>query len=255
MNARREPLLWLQLIALGVLPLELLLILLVLAGSDPGPLPLLERLLCWGLGTVLPALVLWRYPADPLSLLLLQVPEGLRSVEQKKLSSAPATLVERLYLAAGSGLLLPMLWWLDRQSSLASELAPLGSGHRLLSLVLSAALLAVLLWQWQQLGQATALLMRPAKSAAPPSADAAETRTAAEAGAPANKATTTSAGNAAAPTRLSLGLPLLTLAPLTMVPLAMAVAPVAPSPTSGSAATRAPVAVQPEQPSAEKQGE
>ena len=64
MNARSEPLIWLQLIAVGVLPLEALLLLLLLAGSDPGPLPALERLLCWGLGGLVPALVLWRRPAD-----------------------------------------------------------------------------------------------------------------------------------------------------------------------------------------------
>ena len=45
--ARREPLLWLQLLGLAALPLEALLLLLVLAGADPGLFPGFE---C-GIGT------------------------------------------------------------------------------------------------------------------------------------------------------------------------------------------------------------
>ena len=41
--ARREPLLWLQLLGLAALPLEAAALLVVLAGADPGPLPGLER--------------------------------------------------------------------------------------------------------------------------------------------------------------------------------------------------------------------
>ena len=52
--ARREPLLWLQLLGLAVLPLETALLLLVLAGADPGPLPGLERLFTWALGALGP---------------------------------------------------------------------------------------------------------------------------------------------------------------------------------------------------------
>ena len=48
MQSRREPLLWLQCLAIGVIPLELLLIRLLLAGADPGPVPMVERLLIWG---------------------------------------------------------------------------------------------------------------------------------------------------------------------------------------------------------------
>ena len=45
MQPRSEPLLWLQCLALGAIPLELLLIRLVLAGADPGPVPGVERFL------------------------------------------------------------------------------------------------------------------------------------------------------------------------------------------------------------------
>ena len=48
MSARNEPVLWLQLMAIGAIPLELQLLRLILAGSDLGPVPSVERLLCWG---------------------------------------------------------------------------------------------------------------------------------------------------------------------------------------------------------------
>ncbi|MCX5941755.1 MAG: hypothetical protein NTU65_01305, partial [Cyanobacteria bacterium] len=53
--ASREPLLWVQLLGLAAWPLEALGLLLLLAGGDPGPFPLVERLFCWGLGALLPA--------------------------------------------------------------------------------------------------------------------------------------------------------------------------------------------------------
>ena len=64
MSSRSEPLLWLQGLAIGAIPLELLLIRLVLAGADPGPVPGVERVLIWGVGVLAPAVALWRRPAD-----------------------------------------------------------------------------------------------------------------------------------------------------------------------------------------------
>ena len=54
MITRREPLLWLQLMALAVIPLELELLRLILSGSTFGPSPALERLLVWSLSVVAP---------------------------------------------------------------------------------------------------------------------------------------------------------------------------------------------------------
>ena len=63
-TARSEPLVWLQLLGPALFPLEALALLLALSGGDPGPLPLLERLLCWAIGAVAPALLLAQRPAD-----------------------------------------------------------------------------------------------------------------------------------------------------------------------------------------------
>ena len=168
MTARSEPLLWLQLVGLGAIPLELLLVLLLLASSDPGPFPGLERVLAWGLGAVAPSVLLWRIPPDPFSLLLLCTPVRLRTPGQLGFSQQPMGLPLKLLLASGTALLLPLLWWLDPTSVLATSYALLPTPNRLTALVAVAPLLTLMVWQWQQLMQATVLLARNHKPSDPP---------------------------------------------------------------------------------------
>ena len=157
----REPLLWVQLLGLAAWPLEALGLLLLLAGGDPGPFPLVERLFCWGLGALLPAVLFWRLPPDLWSLLLLQVPLRGRSERQLRLSALQASLGLRLVAAAGTLPLLGLVWWADRQGGIAWSLSPLAATPRLGVLLVCAPLLALMLWQWQQLLQAIWLLTRP----------------------------------------------------------------------------------------------
>lgn len=249
MNPRREPLLWLQLVALGAIPLEVLLLLLLLAGADPGPLPGLERVLVWGLGVLAPGLLLWRRPADCGSLLLVQVPAGGRSPLLRHLNGLQRGWPPRILLLSGAALLLAGLWVLDRRAALAGPLTPLDEPGRLVTLVLAAPLLALLLWQWQQLGQALWLLSRT-----PQRLEAAGGETAGEDGGV-----------------LSLGLPLLLLPALELEGLqaeppgggkgdaasgtaAAAVPPAASGAVStGSAGSPAAVAIEPEQPGEDQQ--
>ena len=219
-RAASEPLLWLQLLGLSLLPLEALLLLLLLAGSDPGPFPALERLLAWAIGALAPAVLLWRRPADVWSLLLVRTPANGRRELQRRLSALQASPLLRIGLAVGAALLLVLLWWLDASSALASAVAPLPEAPRLVDLLLSAPLLALMLWQWQQGLQALWLLSRSPEQIA--------------ATAPLEPA-------ALAQCRLSPGLPLLLPEPLAGAePLASGVA--------------AAVAVEPEQGAAEQQG-
>ena len=95
MNPRREPLLWLQCLALGAIPLELLLVRQFLAGADPGPFPEIERLLVWGIGILAPAIALWQRPADWGSLLFARIPIAVRNSEQNSLSTGQGGLVSR----------------------------------------------------------------------------------------------------------------------------------------------------------------
>ena len=171
MTSRSEPLLWLQLIGLGAIPLELLLVLLLLAGSDPGPFPGLERGLTWALGAVAPSVFLWRMPPDPLSLLLVCTPVRLRTPVQLGFSQQPMGLPLKILLASGTALLLPLLWWLDTTSVLATSYALLPTPNRLAALVAVAPLLTLVVWQWQQLAQASVLLGRNhQQTPAPPGA-------------------------------------------------------------------------------------
>jgi hypothetical protein len=257
-NPRGEPLLWLQLIAVGLLPLEALLLLLLLAGSDPGPVPGIERVLCWAIGVLAPALLLWRRPADVWSLLLVQTPLRARRNLQQRLSTLQEDLPPKLGLAIGAALALPLLWWLDRNAAMASAFSPLAGGPRVVALLLASLVLALMLWQWQQILQTLWLLSRsPAVIAAAPAMD--QTRLEGQ--------------------RLSLGIPLLLPDPLHLPELVIVSKPPQatepfpappPAPSAGAqehspeeestqtdAATGsagAPVAVEPEKPCEDGEG-
>lgn len=219
MKPSSEPLLWLQLIGLGVLPLQALLLLLLLAGSDPGRLPGLERLFTWAIGALLPGLLLLRRPADPFSLLLLGTPLRARRELQRRLATLQGTLPPKVALVVGIAGALALLVWCDEHAALAAALSPLSGSPRLVALLLTVPLLAVMVWQWQQAIQALWLLSRPAAALAAatpmPTADIGDQR-------------------------LCLGLPLLLPDPL-QLPEPPVVAPAPPSPPT-PAAPAAPIA-------------
>ena len=171
MKPRLEPLLWLQCLALGAIPLELLLIRLVLAGADPGPIPPVERLLVWAIGVLAPAAALWKRPADWGSLLLVRVPLKERDQEQQALSAKLGGLISRSSVAVAAIGSLPLLWWLDDSAVLASEFSPVLGQSRLVTLLISIPLLALMVWQVQQLSQALGWLLpsqnQPDQAASP----------------------------------------------------------------------------------------
>lgn len=192
-TARREPLLWLQLLGLAALPLETLLLILVLAGADPGPLPGFERMLAWALGALAPAVLFWRLPPDLWSLLLLQVPLRGRRPEQLRLSALQTALPLKLIAASGAALMLPLVWLMDTSAGLAWAWSPLSASPRLVVLLVSLPLVALMQWHWHQLIQTLWLFTRPAALL---------------------EQTLPLTQIQAAESRLNLGLPLLLLAPL-----------------------------------------
>ena len=191
--ARREPLLWLQLLGLAALPLEALALLLVLAGSDPGLFPGFERVLAWALGALAPAVLFWRLPPDLWSLLLVQVPLRGRRPDQLRLSALQTALPLKLVAASGSLLLLPLLWWSDAAAGMAWAWSPLNASPRLVGLLVALPLLTLMLWHWQQLVQVLWLLSRSSEQV---------------------EQTLPLTQSQAAQQRLNLGLPLLLLPPL-----------------------------------------
>jgi hypothetical protein len=249
-SPRLEPLLWIQLVGLGALPLEALLLLLLLAGNDPGPVPELERLFCWTLGALGPLLLFWRRPADPWSLLFVQTPLRGRRQLQQRLSALQESTLLRIALLLGAAAELPLLWWLDRHAAVAAALTPFGGTPRLVDLLAAALLLALMLWQWHQGVQALWLLGRNAAAI--------------EAATPLNLEQLEQG-------RLCLGLPLLLPDPLKAPPAAAV--PEAPSaavpagprgPSEVAAASEAPdeasgggaaaIAVEPEEPTEDEKG-
>ena len=160
MISRREPLLWLQLMALAVIPLELELLRLVLAGPGFGPAPALERLLIWGLAVIAPGVLLWRRHADWASLLLVRIPPAKRTVDQRRISALRQPLGLKAVLVIGIALMLPLFWWIDRSALLVIDFSPTSNSSRLTALLLAGPLLTLILWQWQQLVQAVWLLTR-----------------------------------------------------------------------------------------------
>ena len=167
MQPRSEPLLWLQCLALGAIPLDLLLIRLVLAGADPGPVPGVERFLIWGVGVLAPAVALWRRPADWGSLLFVRQPLASRNSDQLRISASQGGLSSRAAVVIAAVVLLPVLWWMDDSAVLASEFSPVSGQSRLVTLLLVSPLLALMVWQVQQLIQAAALLLGSPATVAP----------------------------------------------------------------------------------------
>lgn len=204
--ARREPLLWLQLLGLAALPLEILLLFLLFAGADPGPFPGFERLLTWAIGALGSAVLFWRLPPDLWSLLILQVPLRGRRPEQFRLSALQTALPLKVVIALGAALLLPLTWWADSHAGMAWAWSPLSSSPRLVVLLLCIPVLALIQWQWAQVIQAIWMLTRPAALV---------------------DQTLPLTQVQAAEQRLNAGLPLLLLSPLAF---AEASAPVAPAP-------------------------
>ena len=204
--ARREPLLWLQLLGLAALPLEILLLFLLFAGADPGPFPGFERLLTWAIGALGSAVLFWRLPPDLWSVLILQVPLRGRRPEQFRLSALQTALPLKVVIALGAALLLPLTWWTDSHAGMAWAWSPLSSSPRLVVLLLCIPVLALIQWQWAQVMQSLWMLTRSSSLV---------------------DQTLPLTQIQAAEQRLNAGLPLLLLAPLAFAEPA---APVAPEP-------------------------
>ena len=125
---------WLPRLSLALLPLELLLLQLVLAGGNPGPAPRLEMVLLWALAVLLPQL---RPPwALPLAL------------------ARPVLAV----------LQLPLLLWLDQRAGLATAVSPWADQSRVACLLW--ALLLLLAMQWQLRSALGTIAIEPEQRAA-----------------------------------------------------------------------------------------
>jgi hypothetical protein len=110
---------------------------------------------------------LWRRPADWGSLLLVRQPLASRNSDQLRISASHGGLSSRVAVVITAVILLPVLWWLDDSAVLASEFSPVSGQSRLVTLLLVSPLLALMVWQVQQLVQAATQLLASGATAAP----------------------------------------------------------------------------------------
>lgn len=136
-----------------------MLIRLLLAGADPGPIPGVERLLLWGIGVVAPAIALWKRPADWASLLVVRQKLSSRDRDQLQLSAAQQGPIGLISLVVASLALGLLIGWLDDSAVLTAEFSPVLGQSRLETLLLCIPVLALIVWQVQQLAQAGSLLL------------------------------------------------------------------------------------------------
>ena len=80
------------------------------------------------------------------------------SEEQQQLSASQGGLSSTVAFAIGAAGLLPVIWFLDDSAGLIHELSPVQGSSRLVTLMLCVPLLALIVWQLQQLVQAVILL-------------------------------------------------------------------------------------------------
>jgi hypothetical protein len=87
------------------------------------------------------------------------VPLKERDPERQARSASQGGLLSRTSVVVAALGFLPLLWWLDDSAVLASEFSPILGQSRLVTLLLSIPVLAVMVWQVQQLSQALGWLL------------------------------------------------------------------------------------------------
>ncbi len=160
MTTTREPLIWIQLLGIGFLPLELLFLRLILAGAPLGPLPTVQRALIALIVIIGPIFSLYKKPADWGSLLLIKLPLKSRSIKQHQISRLQEHAVPKLMFILGTALLLFSFWSIDQSALLVNTLSPFKKFSRIINLLLSTPLLFLIVWQWNQVCQSIWLLTR-----------------------------------------------------------------------------------------------
>ncbi len=161
MNPRREPILWIQLIAIGVIPLEIILLRLILAGAEHGPLLTLERLIIWCIGVLLPTLIFLDRPADWTSIILFRSSIKGRSKIQLSINSLQKGKIPKILTLIGAILIYFLFICIDSSALIIHNLSPLQESSRVTTLTSSLPLLIIITWQWHQLTQSIWLLTQP----------------------------------------------------------------------------------------------
>ncbi len=160
MSTSREPILWIQLLAIGTIPLEALLLKIILAGAPLGALVLLQRIIIAFVAIASPTIVLCKRPADWGSLLFCKLPLKSRSVIQHQISSLQSHPFPSAIFGIGGILGIWGFWSIDESSVLLYGISPFQNLPRFLTLLFSIPILLLIIWQWNQLCQSLWLITR-----------------------------------------------------------------------------------------------
>ncbi len=160
MSTRKEPIIWIQLLGVGFIPLEFLLIRLILAGAPIGPIPTIERLIITIIGIITPTIVLCKKPADWASFVFFKLPLKGRSINQHQINSLQLNFLPKLSFLAGIIIIIYCFWLTDKSALLLSAISPFHNFSRIINLSFSIPLLFLIVWQWHQLAFSIWLLTK-----------------------------------------------------------------------------------------------
>ena len=135
---RSEPFLWIHLAGIAVFPAMLELTWLGLAVGSPLPISSMELLLVGFIGIVP---VLWMQLVKPFnifSILFVALKPNCLTVEQRQILTRFKTTKHQWFSAIAAGLMLPLLWLLDRFAPLAIGVASVLPQWRILGLAIAA---------------------------------------------------------------------------------------------------------------------
>ncbi len=163
MSIHKEAILWIQLLGIGIIPLELLFLKLFLAGTSLGPIPFLERSIVIVISIFFPTYLFLKKPADWASMLFLKLPIKGRTIVQNQISSLQSHLIPRLSLIVGSSFLVLIFWQIDTSAFFLSEISIFKNLSRFITLFFAMPILFIITWQWHQLTQSLWLLTRSSK--------------------------------------------------------------------------------------------
>ncbi len=160
MSTYKEPILWIQLLGLGFIPLEFILLRLILAGAPLGPIPTIQRITITGIAILTPTVALFKRPADWASFLFIKLPLKGRSITQHQINNMQLNIIPKLVFILGTIILTYCFWLIDGSALLLASISPFHNFSRIVNLIFSIPLLYLITWQWHQICFSIWLLTR-----------------------------------------------------------------------------------------------
>ena len=135
MSTYKEPILWIQLLGLGFIPLEFILLRLILAGAPLGPIPTIQRITVVIIGIITPTIALYKKPADWASFLFFKLPLKGRSIAQHQINNLQLKIIPKLFFLLGIIIIAYYFWLSDKSALLLASISPFKNFSRIINLI------------------------------------------------------------------------------------------------------------------------